>query len=1017
MSSGSVRSSMIPITLPRLAVVAALTLGSPAARAADVSPEVRSAVAAGRSVPVLVTLRTPAGRRPAAQAAPADFSSAGFDVRRRFATTPVLAGDATAAGVAALAARADVLHVGLDRLVRPAGQVGTAQIGADRLFGIGVTGLGRSVAVVDSGIDMGHPDLRSPSGAPWPGANIVDGGADLGDCSGHGTEVAGVLTGPQGIAPEAGLVVLKVFSARDGCGAARASNVLAAVEWAVANAAATNVDAINLSLADDAPHAGFCDADDPAGAAVFAAARAAGISVAAAAGNEGRTAGLPWPACLSGVVSVGMVYSLASGSVQWGGAASCTDTLTGPDVVPCASNTGSALSVLAPGVGWTTTAEGGGQTSSFSGTSAATPAVTGALLLARQARPLADPATAVNLLRATGVPVRDARTARVVPRLDLAAALDASTPVVGGCANVPIPDGEPGGLACDAVVSSFVGNVSTLFLALEIDHPDPSQLVVTLTGPDGTSATILYHERTAGEAVREVFGLTAASRDPLSSFAGRSLEGTWRLNVADTVAGSAGRVVGWSLIVEPSIPAPEPAFPGASAFVATSVHRIGKLGAFYTTDLRLFNADPAAPHNVLLRFSPAGEGAARTITVTLQPRETRALDDVVHDAFRMDGYGPLFLSAPPNVFAATRTSTTAPRGGSFGLSIPADAAASAAGSGSTLVLVPSFKAAGFRMNVGVTEVSGHPATVEILLRDSTGALRALIPRSVPAGGLVQINDVYTLTHLAPDSADRIDVRVTGGPGRVAAWATPVDDSTNDGAFVSAHPAAASLLIPAAARASGQFGARFVTDLKVSNAGAASTRVRIAFSPLSGPAPPPAIVVLGANETRAWSDALGLFFGATADTAGALRITALDGGAVYASTRTSTTDGGRSYGLAIDPAAAGAQAGPGRQLALTFLSSSDARRTNVGFVETAGLATRLRATLLAPDGTPVATRDFALDALGAVQWNDVFLEMDADALADASLLVDVLSGGSAASYAIVVDNRTNDASYFPASLLP
>ncbi|HEY3349438.1 MAG TPA: S8 family serine peptidase [Thermoanaerobaculia bacterium] len=1005
---------MIPPSLPRLAAAAALILASAAARAADVSPDVLRALAGGARIPVLVALRPAAARQPAAQQ---DFASDGLEIRRRFTSAPVVAGEATAAGVAALAARPDVLHVGLDRVVRPAGQVGTAQVGADRLLAIGVTGLGRSVAVVDSGIDLRHPDLRGPGGAAWPGANLVDGGDDLSDCSGHGTEVAGVLAGPQGLAPEAGLVVLKVFSARDGCKSARASDVLAAVEWAVTHAPGTDLDAINLSLADEASHKGFCDAEDPAGAAVFAAARAAGLSVAAASGNEGRTAGLPWPACFSSVASVGMVYSQSSGPVQWGGAAGCSDATTGPDVIPCASNTGSALSVLAPGVGWTTTAQGGGQTSAFSGTSAAAPAATGALLLARQARPLADPAAAIDLLRATGAPVRDARTGRTAPRLDLAAALAASTPVAGGCEATPIPDGAPEGLTCAAVVSAFVGNVSTLFLALEIDHPDPTQLVVTLTGPDGTAATVLAHGRRPGEAVREIFGLTAASLEPLSSFAGRTLEGTWRLTVTDAVAGGAGRLVRWALFVEPSIPEPEPDFPGATSFVATSAHRIGKLGAFYTTDVRLFNTDPFRTHDVRLRFSPAG-GAPRTLTVTLPPLATRALEDAVHDTFRMEGYGPLFLSAPPGVVAASRTSTTAPRGGSFGLSIPAEAAASAAGAGATLVLVPCFKAAGFRVNVGVTEVSGQPAAVEIAVRDSSGTLRALIPRAVPAAGLVQVNDVYALTRLAPDAADRIEVRVTTGPGRVAAWATPVDDSTNDGSFVSAHPASANLLIPAAARASGQFGARFVTDLKVSNAGPDPVTVRVAFSPLSGTAPAPAFIVLRGSQTRAFDDVLATLFGATADTAGALRVSALEGGSVYASSRTSTTtDAGRSYGLAIDPAAGGALAGPGRQLALTFLSSSAARRTNVGFVETSGLATRVTATLLAPDGTRVATRELALDALGAVQWNDVFAAMGAPPLADVSLIVDVVSGGSVAAYAILVDNRTNDASYFAASLVP
>ncbi len=331
----------------RLALVAALTLASPLARAGDVSPEVVRAVRRGDArIPVVVTLRAVEGRRAATSA---ELATSGLAVRRRLSSAPVVAGDASAAGIAALAARPDVLHVGFDRLVRPTGQVGTAQIGADRLLAIGVTGLGRSVGIVDSGLDLQHPDLKPPAGTAWPGVNVADGTDDLTDCSGHGTEVAGVLAGPQGIAPEAGLVVLKVFSSRDGCSTARASDVLAAVDWAVAHAPGSDLEAINLSLADDAPQKGFCDADDPAGVAVFASARDAGLVVVAAAGNDGKTDGLPWPACLSSVASVGMVYSLSNGPVQWGGAAGCSDLVTGPDVIPCASNTGSALALLAPG--------------------------------------------------------------------------------------------------------------------------------------------------------------------------------------------------------------------------------------------------------------------------------------------------------------------------------------------------------------------------------------------------------------------------------------------------------------------------------------------------------------------------------------------------------------------------------------------------------------------------------------------------------------------------------------------
>src|ERR1019366_8149367 len=239
-------------TLFRSAAAAALVLAPPAARAAVVSPEVEARVRFGEArIPVVVSLQTGA-------------EHTGFSVTRRLVNAPVVAGWATAVDIAALAARSDVIHVGFDRLVQPAGQIGTAQIGADRLLGLGVTGQGRSVAVVDSGIDLAHPDLRPPTGSAWPGWSFADNDANLADCSGHGTEVARVLAGPQGISPEAGLVVLKVFSLRDGCLNAHASDVLAAVDWAVTNRNAWNIEAVNLSVADDSSHSAFCDTGDPA---------------------------------------------------------------------------------------------------------------------------------------------------------------------------------------------------------------------------------------------------------------------------------------------------------------------------------------------------------------------------------------------------------------------------------------------------------------------------------------------------------------------------------------------------------------------------------------------------------------------------------------------------------------------------------------------------------------------------------------------------------------------------------
>lgn len=992
-------------TLFRSAAAAALVLAPPAARAAVVSPEVEARVRFGEArIPVVVSLRTGAERP-------------GFSVTRRLVNAPVVAGWATAADIAALAARSDVIHVGFDRVVRPAGQIGTAQIGADRLLGLGVTGQGRSVAIVDSGIDLSHPDLKPPSDSGWPGWNFADDNGDLADCNGHGTEVAGVVAGPQGVAPEAGLVVLKVFSGSDGCRSARASDVLGAVDWAVSNREAWNIEAVNLSLADDSSHSAFCDTDDPAGAATFAAARTAGLAAVAASGNDGKSSGLPWPACFSNVAAVGMVYSASSGSVAWNGPPSCEDALSGPDIVPCASSSGPGLSMLAPGVGWTTTAAGGGRTAIFSGTSASAPAATGAVLLTRQARPLADPALAFDLLRATGVPVLDNRTGRITPRLDLSAALNATTPI-GSCGGAAIPDGTGETLVCEAAVSALTGRVSSVAVALSIDHPDVTQLIVSLSGPDGTNILLMSRGGRPGDALREVFGRTREPLEPLSGFAGRPAAGTWRLRVLDAVPGAgAGHLVSWALLVEPEAPASDPPFPGATAVIPTSAHVVGSLGASFTTDLRLFNTDPANPQTVSLRFQPAATGPARTVSLTLPPLSTRALDDVLGNTFRTTGYGPLFLSAQPSVVAASHTATTAVRGGSFGLSIPAAPPAAAAGAGTTLTLVPVFRNTGFRVNVGLTEVTGQEAAAEIVVKDGHGSVRAVFPETVPAGGLLQVNDVYAAVNLPPDAADRFEIRVVSGAGRVVPFATPVDDSSNDGAFSGAAVAGIDLLLPAVARADGRFGARYVTDLKIANTGASPARVKVSFFATSGGAFSPVLVTLAGGETRFLDDALGQLFAPASDVSGALRLIALDGAAILASSRTYTLDGARSYGVAVDPVSGAGAAVPGRTLALTFLSGSALQRTNVGFVETGGAVTSLRVSLLTSSGVAVATRTLALGPNEAVQWNDVFAEMSTPPLEQASLLVDVLDGGSATAWATLVDNRTNDGSYFPATLVP
>jgi serine protease AprX len=194
-----------------------------------------------------------------------------------------------------LAANPLVERISLDRdVVGTAERTGLTVGAASVREQLGYDGSGVGVAIIDSGITSWHDDLtdagvgqrvvrfvdvRSGEGAPY-------------DEYGHGTHVAGIIAGNgfdsdgarTGIAPGAHLVVLKVL---DGTGRGHVSDVIAALDYAIAHRDALNIRVVNLSIASGVYESYNADP------LTLAAERAvgSGIVVVAAAGNNGRTAG------------------------------------------------------------------------------------------------------------------------------------------------------------------------------------------------------------------------------------------------------------------------------------------------------------------------------------------------------------------------------------------------------------------------------------------------------------------------------------------------------------------------------------------------------------------------------------------------------------------------------------------------------------------------------------------------------------------------------------------------------
>jgi hypothetical protein len=216
----------------------------------------------------------------------------GIDVEHRFSRTlRGFAADLTPAQTAALERDPEVAAIVPDRPVRklaavPA-QAGTRIPPGVRRVTRAAAGEVRqkashSVAVLDTGVDLEHPDLDVVAGTNCTGAGAPD------DTDGHGTHVAGTIgakddgVGVAGVAPGTRLVAVKVL---DDTGAGTTSSVICGIEWVLANRTQYDIRVANLSLGGEG-RASSCKSNVEH--AAYCALASAGVVPVVAAGNFAR---------------------------------------------------------------------------------------------------------------------------------------------------------------------------------------------------------------------------------------------------------------------------------------------------------------------------------------------------------------------------------------------------------------------------------------------------------------------------------------------------------------------------------------------------------------------------------------------------------------------------------------------------------------------------------------------------------------------------------------------------------
>jgi uncharacterized repeat protein (TIGR01451 family) len=276
----------------------------------------------------------------------------------------------------------------------------------------GEQGSGTTVAVIANGIDYTRAAFGSCTAPGVPASCRVVVSQNFGSGTtdtNHGTNVSAIVLG---VAPASGIAMLNAFSGDS----AYVSDIIDAINWAIANQAAYHIVAINMSLGDGTRYTKTCSANNPFLTPVTNA-RNAGMHVVAAAGNDAYTNGLSSPACTPGATSVGAVYDANIGGVSWG--TLCTDATTSADKITCFSNSASFLTLLAPGalISAAGITEGG--------TSQATPHVTGAIAVLRSTFPNETLDQIQTRMTSSGVNLTDTRNGISKPRLNL---LEAARP-------------------------------------------------------------------------------------------------------------------------------------------------------------------------------------------------------------------------------------------------------------------------------------------------------------------------------------------------------------------------------------------------------------------------------------------------------------------------------------------------------------------------------------------------------------------------------------------------------------